>query len=141
MGFPGSAVVKNLPASIGDARDTCLIPGSGKSHGLGNGNPLQYSFLGNPRNRGAWQATVHGVPKSCTWLNNSKHTTINNNWTHKQYPQLSPFGIFFKINWFIGGLLYSYECSDQVRILIGIPLNSGLNWGKLAFCHTESTCV
>ena len=49
-------------------RDKGSIPGSGKSPGEGNGNPLEYSCLGNPMHRGAWQATVHGVGKSQTWL-------------------------------------------------------------------------
>ena len=49
-----------------DVRDLDLIPGSGKSLGEGNGNPLQYSCLENFMNRGAWQATVHGVTKSWT---------------------------------------------------------------------------
>ena len=49
-----------------NAGDLCLIPGSGRSSGEGNGNPLQYSCLENPMDRGAWQATVHGVPRSWT---------------------------------------------------------------------------
>ena len=49
-------VVKNLPADAGDARDMGLSPGSGRSPGVGNGNPLQYSCLENPMDRGAWQA-------------------------------------------------------------------------------------
>ena len=60
MGFPGGSVVKNLPANAGV---TGSIPGSGRSHGEGNGNPLQYSCLGNPMDRGAWQAIVHRVAK------------------------------------------------------------------------------
>ena len=60
MGFPGGSVVKNLPASAGDAGS---IPGSGRPPGEGNGNPLQYSCLGNVMDRGAWWATVHGVTK------------------------------------------------------------------------------
>ena len=60
-GFPGGAVVKNTPTNVGDARDTGSISGSGRSPGEGNGNPLQYSCLGNPMNRGACWATVHGV--------------------------------------------------------------------------------
>ena len=55
FGFPGGTVVKNLPASIGDAGDTSLIPGSGRFPGEGNGNPLQYSCLENSMDRGAWQ--------------------------------------------------------------------------------------
>ena len=58
-GFPGGAVVKNLPANVGDARDVGLIPGSERSPGEGNGNPLQYSCLENSMDRGAWWATVH----------------------------------------------------------------------------------
>ena len=56
--FPGVSVVKNLPAN---ARDPCSIPGSGRSPGIGKGNPLQYSCLGNPMHRGTWRATFHGV--------------------------------------------------------------------------------
>ena len=58
-------VVRNLPANAGDAG---LIPGSGRSPGDENGNPLQYSCLGNPMDRGAWSATVQGVAKSQTHL-------------------------------------------------------------------------
>ena len=53
-------MVRNLPANAGDAG---WIPGSGRSPREGKGNPLQYSCLENPRDRGAWQATVHGVAK------------------------------------------------------------------------------
>ena len=62
-GFPGGSVVKNLPASIGDTGDTGSIPETGRSPGAGNGNPLQYSCLENPVDRGGWWATVHGVAK------------------------------------------------------------------------------
>ena len=57
---------KNLPASAGDATDAGLIPGSGRFLGGGHGNPLQYSCLENPMDRGAWWATVHRVTKSWT---------------------------------------------------------------------------
>ena len=56
-------VVKNLPARAGGTRGKGLIPGSGRSPGGGNGNPFQYSCLGNPMDRGAWQAIVHWVIK------------------------------------------------------------------------------
>ena len=59
-------MVKKLPANAGDIRDPGLIPGSGKSPGGGLGNPLQYSCLENPMDRGAWWATVRGVAKSWT---------------------------------------------------------------------------
>ena len=58
--FPGGSVIKNSPAKAGDMGS---IPKSRRSPGGGNGNPLQYSCLGNPTDRGAWQATVHGVPR------------------------------------------------------------------------------
>ena len=63
LGFPGGSVVKNPPANEGDTGDVGLIPGSGRSLGEGNGNPLQYSCLGNPMDRGAWRASAHDVAK------------------------------------------------------------------------------
>ena len=60
MGFPGGSALKNPPASIGDAG---WISGLGRSPGEGNGNLLQYPCLGNPMDRGAWRATVHGVTR------------------------------------------------------------------------------
>ena len=62
-------MAKSLPASAGDSRDTDSIPGSGRSPGEGNANPLEYSCLENPMDRGVWQAPVHGVVKSQTGLN------------------------------------------------------------------------
>jgi len=56
-------VVRNPPTKAGDSSDVGSIAGSGRSPGKGNGNPLQYSCLGNPMDRGAWQATVPGVTK------------------------------------------------------------------------------
>ena len=60
-GFPGGSMVKNLPANAGDAGS---IPGLGRSPEEGNGIPLQYSCLGNPMDKVAWKATVHGVKKN-----------------------------------------------------------------------------
>ena len=68
LGFPGGSGVKNPPANAVAAGDSGLILGSGRSPGGGNGNLLQYSCLGNPMDRGAWQAAVHGVTKSHTGL-------------------------------------------------------------------------
>ena len=65
MGFPGGSEVKVSACNVGDLG---LIPGSGRSPGEGNGNPLQYSCLENPKDKGAWWATVHGVAKSRTRL-------------------------------------------------------------------------
>ena len=70
-------VVENPPASVRDVKDEGSIPGSGRSPGGGNGNPLQYSCLENPMDGGAWRAIVHGVAQSWTqlkWL--STHATV-----------------------------------------------------------------
>ena len=67
---PGRAMVKNPAANVGDARDAGLIPELGRYPGVGNGNPLQYSCLKNSMDRGAWQATVHGVANNWTQLSN-----------------------------------------------------------------------
>ena len=62
----GAPVTQNLPANAGDARDVGSIPGLGRSPGGRPGNPLHYSCLENPMDRGAWWATVHSVAKSQT---------------------------------------------------------------------------
>ena len=67
-------MVKNPPANAGDVSDTGLIPGLGRSPGGGNGNPLQYSCLGNPMDREAWWATAPGLAKSQTQLSMHSHT-------------------------------------------------------------------
>ena len=70
-------VVKNLSANEGNISNTGLIPGSQRSPGGGHGNPLQYSCLENPTDRGAWWATVYRVAKSGTWLKRlSPHACI-----------------------------------------------------------------
>ena len=63
MGFLSGSVVKNPPANAGDMGS---IPGSGRYIAEGNGNPLQYSCLGNPKDRGAWEDTLHGVSERRT---------------------------------------------------------------------------
>ena len=77
MGFPGGAVVKNPPPSVGDAG---LIPGSGRSPEEGNGNPLQYSCLVKPMDRGAWRSIGNGVTKEL----DTTYQLNNNNkcWMH-----------------------------------------------------------
>ena len=75
--FPGGTVVKNPPTNAGDTRDTGWIPGLGRSPSVGNGNALQYYCLGNPMDRGAWQAIIHGVAKeSDTTKQLSTHTEL-----------------------------------------------------------------
>ena len=70
-GFPGGSVVKNLPASVVVVGS---IPGLGRSLGRGNDNPLQYSCLGNPMDRGAWKSTVKGLQKNQTLPSNQTTT-------------------------------------------------------------------
>ena len=94
--FPSGAVVKNPPAKAGDARDLGSIPGSGRSPGEGNGNPLQCSCLGNPMDRRAWQATVHGVTESQTWLSTRIYilkSSYITSWAHlwRPLPMNPPF--------------------------------------------------
>ena len=74
-----SQVVKDSLANSGDSRDTGSISVSGVSPGVGNGNPLQYSYLENSMDRGDLQTIIHGVTKSQTWLND---------WTHKDIETL-----------------------------------------------------
>ena len=83
--FQEAPVVKNPPASSGDVRDVGLILGLGRFPGVGNGNPLQYSCLENPTDRGDWWATVHGVTKSWTRLKQlSTHTCkLKTGWWRK----------------------------------------------------------
>ena len=73
MVFPGGSEVKESACNVGDLGS---IPGSGRSPGEGNGNPLQYSCLENPMDRGAWWATVHGVANSQTRLRDFTHSLI-----------------------------------------------------------------
>ena len=73
-GFPAGSVVKTLPANA----DPGSIPGWGRSPGEGNGNPVQCSCLGNPKDRGAWRATVHGVPESDRTEHACRHTIKGN---------------------------------------------------------------
>ena len=74
LGFPSGSVIKNLPAKGGGMS---LIPGSGRSPGEGNGNPLQYSCPGNPVYRGAWQTIVHGVLKELYMISGPNNDKFN----------------------------------------------------------------
>ena len=80
-------VVKSPPANTGDIRDIDLIPGLRRSPGRGRGNPLQYSCLENPMDRGAWRATVHEVSNSWTRLK-LRHTCTHTGWER----EMSLFG-------------------------------------------------
>ena len=85
--FPCGTVVKNPPANAGDTGDVGSVPGSGRSPGEGNGNPLQYSCLENSMDREAWWATVHGVAKN--WTRLSTHVHLKSQLCHST-PQSLP---------------------------------------------------
>ena len=91
--FPGGLVGKQSAWNVGDLGS---IPGSGRSLGEGNGNPLQYSWLENSTDRGAWWATVHGVTKSQTWVTTTFICTIFLDSTYKQYYRI----FFFFLTYF-----------------------------------------
>ena len=90
-------MVKNPSASAGDLRDVDSIPGLGKSPGEGPGNPLQYSCLENPMDRGAWQAIVHRVAQSRTQLKRLS------TWSYKfgNYISIPPSWKFMMYNWWL----------------------------------------
>ena len=88
-GFPSGSEVKASACNVGDLDS---IPGSGRSSGEGNGNPLQYSCLGNPRDRGAWWPTVHGVAKSQTRLSDFTFTFTKRGHSQKR----------LSVNWEMG---------------------------------------
>ena len=81
-GFSDDLVGKKSVCNVGDAGDLSSIPGSGRSLGRGNGNPLQYSCLGNPMDREAWWVTFHGVTKSQTRLGTLAHMSFPS-WSQK----------------------------------------------------------
>ena len=110
------AQIKNQPANAGDARDAGLISELGRSPGEGNGNPLQYSYLENSMDRGAWWATVHGV----TWVGHDWSTI-----THSLSPPMNIFhtstilkiaGHYLFKNWLC--LILSLLYSDSNCVLI-----------------------
>ena len=106
VGFSGGSVVKYLPANIGDIG---LIPRLGKSPEGGNGSPLQYSCLENLMDRGAWQATVHGVGKGQTQPSMHTHNPPNNlkrqGLLFSFYSQgsVERMSHLFKVTWLVGG--------------------------------------
>ena len=108
--FRGSPLMVKYPlANAGDTRDVSSVPGSGRSCGEGNGNPLQYSCENNPVGRGTWQAAVHGVTKSQAWLSAAHHPE----WDHiTQRPQQHVIAFTWAVR---GGtqliFLYFHFCS------------------------------
>ena len=94
--FSQVQVVKNPPAKAGDARDMGSIPESGRFPGKGNDKPLQYSCLENSKDRGDWQATVHGVTKRQTWLRDWAHMHVISTLFSFSFPSYGKF-IFWVI--------------------------------------------
>ena len=127
-GFPGGLDDKESACNEGDLG---LIPGSGRSPGEGNGNPLQYSCLENPMDGGAWQATVHGVAELDTteWLHFSFWLTL---WLHRVLSLVTIMnrGAFSRgstslwcwCNWFCGGLVTDSVSHNEHTCL----------WGRLS---------
>ena len=104
-GFPGGTAVKNPPANAGDARDADSIPGSRRSPGEGNGNPLQHFCLENSMDRGAWRATVAGVAKSWAQLSTQANKL-------KHFRELLSFVQKKKVHLFHDPTI-SFLCGDQ----------------------------
>ena len=130
--FQGGSVVKNPPANAGDSGS---ILGSGRSPGVGNGNPFQYSCLGNPMNRGVWWATIHRVARNWTRLSDwaRMHTHIKERrkvirikmWRNCRWWQTCTFGLGTKMrNTAEGWQLNKYKGISSVR------------W----YLHTRNTC-
>ena len=115
--------VKNPPANPGDAGDAVLIPGSGRYHGEGNGNPLQCSCLKSSMDRGAWQTTVHGTAKNRTWLSNWTHTHKDNT------IEIQSTVIFFLsllcVNLYTYRTLHTVELTHDIRMISELSL---INW-------------
>ena len=86
-------MVKNLSANAGDTRGEGLIPGSGRSPGGENSNPLQYSCLENPMDKGTWCAAVHGITKSWTQLSTAHTHTHTHTGARAKVNELSPFSL------------------------------------------------
>ena len=87
-------MVKNMPANARDTEDAGSIPGSGRSPGAGNGNPIQYSCLENPMDIGAWLTTVHNVAESQTRLSAHTHT-----YTHMEQGASQTVAVGTSLSW------------------------------------------
>ena len=106
MCFPGGTSGKNPPANTGDTGDVGSILGSGSSPGGGHGNPLHYSCLENPMDRGAWGVTAHGVAKFQTQLKRPRTHTC----THKK----RNFPVLYRVT--SGGFYFLQEKLDPLTV-------------------------
>ena len=137
QGFPGGPVVRNLPANTGYTRDVGSIPGLGRSPGGGQGNPLQYSCLENPMDRGAWQVTLHGVAKRRAWLKG--HTCLHKGYSSEKNLNSGKErrGKHIKrwCNW-EGELMDFRRCSNSALLLASsVTLDILLNLSDPFFSH------
>ena len=119
-GFPGSSVVKNLPANIGDIGDTGSIPETGRSPGAGNDNPLQYSCLENPVDRGAWRATVHRVAKES---DTTEHTCT----LHMPKQSITGRHAINGCRMTLWAEVYYWNLDISLRILVGIEVSQNMS--------------
>ena len=120
LGFPGGLVLKNLPANAGDSRNVGSIPGPGRSPGEGNGNPLRYSCLENPMDRGAWQAT--------SWGHRVRHDWAQ---TH-----LGP-----TLSWIIKLNLHFHELTKNATFSLRQVRKHVQSNGSSEFKYKQSTCI
>ena len=125
-------------ASAYNAGDLGSIPGSGRSSGEGNGNPIQYSCLENPMDRGTWWAAVHGVAKSCTWLSDftfTFHILIVLSWGFNKAPLVSRLFVSSYLATILYKLDYTYRlvmsdslCDPMDYTVHGVLLARILEW-------------
>ena len=131
LGFPGASVVKNLPAKAGDVG---LTPGTGRSPKGGNSNPLQYSCLGNPMDRGTWHVTVPGATKESDmteWLNKKK--ILYHVISDMPFSWLKSLSLYyFKLCMFSPFILQLFKKSDVLK-----PM---WNFFQYNICGLDSKC-
>ena len=132
QGFPGGSVVKNLPASAGDARNVGSIPRLKRSPGRGHGNPLQYCCLENLMDRGAWQTRVHGGHKKSDMTEVIEHAHVH---SLLQDNSLLLWGWFL---WQRINTLYCLLFSHSLRVSF-LPFCSNPLWNLSLRSSTVST--
>ena len=103
-------MINNPLTTAGEARDVSMILGSGRSLGRWDGNPLQYSCWENPMDTGTWKATVHGIPKSWTWLSNWAYTVC-------ERIKYAVEGKFCLPYWWDDSRYFKYPKNDRLHVL------------------------